>query len=314
MARKLVNTKEISHDEWLILRKKSIGGSDAGTVMGMNQYVSAITLYADKMGLSKAKETNEAMRLGNDLEEYVAQRFCEQTGKKVRRDNFMWMHDEYDFITANVDREVIGENAGLECKTMSSFANYDLEGGEVPAHYFCQCQHYMMVKGYDKMYLAILVFQKGVYILEIERDNDFIAEMLQAEVTFWTENIEKKQMPAPDGSEDSIETVKTLFPENLRDEIQLYKGDEKIKKYRELGDLIKNLEAQQDALKAELCYELGDAAVGVGESFACSWKTQQRTSVDTKRLKAEYPDVYEKVINVSKSRVFRTKELKKKEN
>ena len=313
MARKLVNTKEISHDEWLTLRKKSIGGSDAGAIMGMNQYVSAITLYADKMGLSKEKETNEAMRLGNDLEEYVAQRFCEQTGKKVRRDNFMWMHDDYDFITANVDREVIGENAGLECKTMSSFANYDLEGGEVPAHYFCQCQHYMMVKGYDKMYLAIMVFQKGVFVLDIERDDDFIADMLQAEVTFWTENIEKKQMPAPDGSEDSIETVKTLFPENLRDEVHLHRGDERIKKYRELGDLIKNLEAQQDALKAELCYELGDASVGMGDNFACSWKTQNNTRVDSKLLKSKYPEVYEDVVSVSRTRVFRTKELKKKE-
>lgn len=313
MARKLVNTKEISHDEWLTLRKKSIGGSDAGAIMGMNQYVSAITLYADKMGLSKEKETNEAMRLGNDLEEYVAQRFCEQTGKKVRRDNFMWQHDDYDFITANVDREVVGENAGLECKTMSSFASYDLEGGEVPAHYFCQCQHYMMVKGYDKMYLAIMVFQKGVYVLEVERNDEFIAEMLQAEVTFWTENIEKEQMPAPDGSEDSIETVKMLFPENLTGEVQLHRGDERIKKYRELGDLIKNLEAQQDALKAELCYELGDASEGVGNDFACSWKAQNNTRVDSKLLKSKYPEVYEDVLSVSSIRVFRTRELKKKE-
>ena len=71
MARKLINTKEISHEQWLILRKKSIGGSDAGALMDMNPYQSPVSLYADKKGLSKDKETNEAMRLGNDLEDYV---------------------------------------------------------------------------------------------------------------------------------------------------------------------------------------------------------------------------------------------------
>ena len=160
MAKKLINTKEISHEEWLTLRKKSIGGSDAGALVDMNPYQSPISLYADKMGLSKPKESNEAMRLGTDLEDYVARRWMEKTTKKVRQDNFMYRDDEFDFITANIDRDVVGENAGLECKTMSSFAKYDLEGGEVPAMYFAQCQHYMMVKGYDKMYLAILVLQK----------------------------------------------------------------------------------------------------------------------------------------------------------
>lgn len=313
MARKLVNVKEISHDEWLDLRKKSIGGSDAGAVMGMNQYVSAITLYADKMGLSKPKETNEAMRLGNDLEEYVAQRFCEMTGKKVRRDNFMWMHDEYDFITANVDREIVGENAGLECKTMSSFADYDLEGGECPAHYYCQCQHYMMVKGYDKMYLAILVFQKGVYILEVERNDEFIAEMLQSEITFWRENIEKKQMPAPDGSDNSIDTLNEIYPEGFEGTVQILSHDDdaKIKKFNELGDLIKKLQGQQDEIKAQICAELGPAAYGEGKEYACSWKNQSRASVSTKKLKELYPNIYAELVNVSEYRVFRTKKIKK---
>lgn len=311
MAKKLVNTKEISHDEWLTLRKKSIGGSDAGSVIGMNQYQSAVTLYADKMGLSKEKESNEAMRLGNDLEEYVSQRFCEETGKKVRRDNFMWQHDEYEFITANVDREIVGENAGLECKTMNSFAKYDLENKEIPAHYYCQCQHYMMVKGYDKMYLAILVFQRGVYVLEVERNEDFIKELLTAEIVFWEEHIQKEQMPAPDGSEDAMDTVAALYPYDNGGELVLDQADSKIGKYNELGALIKQLKAQQDELKAQMCAELGDAAIGIGEDFACSWKTQTRTSVSGSKLKAKYPDIYDELKETSEYRVFRTKKLKK---
>jgi predicted phage-related endonuclease len=96
--------------------------------------------------------------------------------------------------------------------------------------------------------------------------------------------------------------------------VNLWQADGKIKKFRELGELIKNLEKQQDELKAQLCFELGDAAVGVGEDYACSWKKQSKTTVDAKLLKSKYPAIYESVKKTSEYRVFRTKEIKKKEN
>lgn len=308
MARKLVNTKEISHDEWLTLRKKSIGGSDAGAIMGMNPWSSPITLYAEKAGLSKDRETTEAMRLGTDLEDYVARRWMEETGKKVRVDNFMYMHDEHDFLTANVDRDVVGENAGLECKTMTSFAKYDLEDGEIPAQYFCQCQHYMMVKGYDRMYLAILVLQRGIYCLTVERDEQFIKELLGEEICFWKDHVKKKEMPAPDGSDAAAETLAEIYPTG-HGALELPNSDADIKRYRELADVIKDFESEQDAIKQRLCARLGDSDTGIDKEFQCSWKNQSRTSVDSKKLKAEYPEVYAAVTKTSESRVFRTKKL-----
>lgn len=308
MARKLINTKDISHEEWLKIRKESVGGSDAAILMDMNPYRSAISLYADKKGLLKDKETTEAMRLGNDLEDYVAKRWQEKTGKKVRVDNFMYQHDEYDFITANVDRDVVGENAGLECKTMSTFAGYDLENGEVPAQYYVQCQHYMAVKGYERMYLAVLVFQRGIYCLTIKRNEDFIEELIAAEVKFWKENIEEDLMPAPDGSDDSMNTIEILYPQGS-DETYLPNADSDIKRFIELGDVIKGFEDERKKLKAKLCARLEDFAVGTDSEYACSWKNQSRTSVDSKKLKKEYPEIYEECTKTSEFRVFRTKKI-----
>lgn len=309
MARKLINTKEISHEQWLILRKKSIGGSDAGALMDMNPYQSPVSLYADKKGLSKDKETNEAMRLGNDLEDYVARRWMEKTGKKVRVDNFMYQHDDYDFITANIDRDVVGENAGLECKTMSGFAKYDLENGEVPAQYYAQCQHYMLVKGYDKMYLAILVFQRGIYCLEVERNEEFIKELLAAEIDFWTNYIEKDQMPPPDGSDASMEAIKQIYPSDINSQMQLPNADADIRRYLELGKAIKDIEEEKKKIQAQLCARLGDTGVGIDTEYACSWKTQAKTSVDSAKLKKEFPEVYEKCKKASEFRVFKAKKV-----
>ena len=92
MAVKIVKSSDLTREEWLAYRRTGIGGSDAAAVIGLNPYRSTIELYADKMGMMPEKEDNEAMRLGRDLEQYVADRFCEETGKKVRRNNFMWHH------------------------------------------------------------------------------------------------------------------------------------------------------------------------------------------------------------------------------
>lgn len=68
--------------------KKGIGGSDAGSICGLNPYSTAISVFQDKTQLqAEEKADNEAMRQGRDLEEYVARRFTEETGKKVRRAN-----------------------------------------------------------------------------------------------------------------------------------------------------------------------------------------------------------------------------------
>jgi hypothetical protein len=65
------------------------------------------------------------MRLGRDLEDYVAKRFCEATGKKVKRSGYMWRHPMYEFVTVNIDREVVGEEAFLECKTTMNYEKHD---------------------------------------------------------------------------------------------------------------------------------------------------------------------------------------------
>ena len=312
MPRKIVNTKKISHDEWVSLRKKSIGGSDAGALVGMNPWSSALTVYADKKGLSKEKETSEAMRLGTDLENYVAQRFCEQTGKKVINDLHMYADDEHDFITANIDRKVVGEKAGLECKVMGSFAGYDVAGGEYPAQYYAQVQHYMMVMGWDMMYLGILVLQRGFFLIEIPRDDSFIKDLREAEIRFWTHYVEKDIMPDPDGSEASLDTLKEIFPEAQKNtEIAIPGLDALIRDYKAYSELESEYKEKKSKVQAQICAKLGDNEVGVGNDYGCSWKSQSKTSIDTKRLKADMPQVYAKYAKTSDYRVFRTRNLTK---
>ena len=79
----------VSNTEWLRLRKSGIGGSDAGAICGVNPYSSAMKVFRDKTREEVEEQDSEAVRIGHDLEDYVAQRFTEATGLKVRKSNFM---------------------------------------------------------------------------------------------------------------------------------------------------------------------------------------------------------------------------------
>ncbi|MCI8548835.1 MAG: hypothetical protein HFJ38_08160 [Bacilli bacterium] len=142
-----ISTTGMDRKTWLKLRKSGLGGSDAGAVCGLNPYSSPANVYLDKISDEIKDKDNESMRQGRDLEEYVAKRFTEETGLKVRRSNKLYRSSEHPFMLADVDRLIVGENAGLECKTATAFQAEQWKDRKVPTHYLIQCLHYMAVTG-----------------------------------------------------------------------------------------------------------------------------------------------------------------------
>ena len=104
-----IPTAGMSREEWLKLRKTGIGGSDAGAICGLNPYSSRMKVFRDKTTDEAEEKDNEAIRIGNDLEQYVAGRFMEATGLKVRRSNYMYRSKGHPYMVADVDRLVVGE-------------------------------------------------------------------------------------------------------------------------------------------------------------------------------------------------------------
>ena len=139
MKMQTISTLRMSHKEWLKERKKSLGGSDMGAVLGLNKYRSPYTVWAEKTGRIGEEPENEAMRQGRDLEQYVASRFEEVSRMPVRRMNYLMRRNDCPHLHANIDRKVVGLNAGLECKTASalSLKRYegDLQNGLLEADY-----------------------------------------------------------------------------------------------------------------------------------------------------------------------------------
>ena len=143
-----------------------------------------MSVFYEKTSSGEEDYDNESMRQGRDLEEYVAQRFTEETGLKVRRSNAMYQSKENPFMLANVDRLISGENMGLECKTASAYNADKWTGDSVPAHYEIQCHHYMAVTGAKAWYLAVVILGREFKYKKIERDEELIQNLIAIEKEF----------------------------------------------------------------------------------------------------------------------------------
>ena len=177
--------KTENREEWKALRKKYIGGSDAAAIVGMNSFSSPFSVWAEKTGQVPEFEGNLRTEVGTYLEEFVAQKFEDETGKSVRRCNLSLVNDTYPWAIANVDRMIVGEDAGLEIKTTSALNLKAFKGGEYPDNYYAQCVHYLAVTGKAKWYLAVLIGNADFKIFEIERDEAEIKALMDAEKDFW---------------------------------------------------------------------------------------------------------------------------------
>lgn len=286
-----ISTVGMSRDEWLDHRRKSIGGSDAAAVVGLNQYASPYSLWADKRGLLSEKEDSEAMRIGRDLEDYVAQRFTEATGKRVRRENNIVINPSIPFAHANVDRLVIGEDAGLECKTTSVLNMKKFTGGEFPSNYYVQCVHYMMVTGAARWYLAVLVLGKAFYWFCIERNEDEIEALKTSEEAFW-QYVQTNTPPPVDGDPATSEAVSAVLvgsTPGVRCDLTAYAAD--MDDYFSIKAEMDALKARKDEIENRLKVYMDDAEAGECDRYFISYAEQSRRTFDVNRFAGDHPEL-----------------------
>lgn len=267
-----------------------------------------MSVFYEKTNSETEDYDNESMRQGRDLEEYVARRFMEETGLKVRRSNAMYQSEEYPFMLANVDRLISGENMGLECKTASAYSADKWTGDSVPAHYELQCHHYMMVTGAKAWYLAVVILGKEFKYKKIERDEELIQNLITIEKEFWENHVLTNTMPDPDGSAISDDVIRRYFPSALKKTIPLPSDlNEQLKRREEIVLLTKKLTQEQNQIEQQIKLYMGEYEMAFNEHYRVSWSNVDAVRIDSKRLKEERPDLYQNFAKSSQSRRFTVK-------
>lgn len=305
----ITKIKTANHDEWLQLRSKYIGGSDAAAVVGLNAFSSPYSLWAEKTGRIPGFAGNLATEVGTFLEEFVAQKFAQETGKRVRKCNLSFLNSQYPWAIANIDREIVGEDAGLEIKTTDSLNLKKFKDGEYPSNYYAQMVHYLAVTGKKRWYLAVLIGNKEFKWFTLERDDDEIAALMSAEEAFWA-HVKSDTPPAVDGTQATSGAITTIYAENDDSTCDLSAFETNLREYTALKKQIKDLEELAEEAANRIKEFMGESGKGECDGFKVSWKTQPRRTFDSKRFATKNPDIdLSEYYKTSNTRPFRVDEL-----
>lgn len=316
----------ISYDndqEWHDIRKKGIGGSDAGAVMGLNKYTSPLKLFRIKSGAYvDNQEDNVFIKKGKDLESLIFDTYVvldkELFEYTLMRPRHVFVNKQFPWLQANLDglaKPNLGEgkpetNIVIEIKWVSEWAESNWDGeeyGGIPASYYAQVQHYMTVTGARKAILYALFDRTWTvkkYIIPYNRS--FALRMLTETKQFY-ENMLSNTEPRLTATLD-----KDFMPEAVKEAPKTTEVsesmDEHISAYLSLKEDVKRLEKEMDEH-----YNAAVAGYVSGlrptELFKMDISVRKRTGFDTKRFAEEHPDVYESYKTVTE---YTTTAIKRK--
>lgn len=202
-----------SHEGWLENRKDGLGGSDSSAILGISPFKSNIDLWLEKTGQKEPDDisNDEKVKYGHEAENPLRTLFMlDHPEYELFHNEYMILQNTtYPFLQASLDGELTeittGRKGIYEGKTteiMNKQMLYEWKNG-IPNHYYTQCLHYLIVTGYEFVWLrAKLKFVWDSNYQEI-RDYYFTREdvlddmkyLLKKEEKFWNENISKGVRP-----------------------------------------------------------------------------------------------------------------------
>ena len=110
----------------------------------------------------------------------------------------------------------------------------------------------------------------------------------------------------PFGSDDCGKFLRKTYANSINETIILDEAlYESIKEYDEINNEINSLESRKKAIEHELQSNLKEYEIGFCKERKITWKSVTKTSIDTKRLREELPELVDGYLKTTTSRVFR---------
>ena len=285
-------------EAWLEVRRHGIGGSDVAAMMGLSPYRTPYETWAEKSGLIESPDISDkpSVMWGNILEPVIGDHYKSlHPDRTVKRLNAVCRSKERPWAQASLDYEVKDPDLGwgiLEIKTAGARSADQWDEG-VPLYYLTQVTHYMSVTGRPFADVAVLIGGNDYREYRVMRDEDDIRAVDEAVDAFW-KRVENGDAPDVGGSVTESQALFRQFGTGT-DHIEDYGADP--------DELTLYLIAKQQRDAAEELLKLRSnklkQLIGEEKGFECdsgrvTWSRGVRTSFDSKRLKEELPDIYER--------------------
>jgi len=282
----MIQQKCENEAEWLEARRAGLGASDAAALFDEG-YDSKLSLYVKKLGIGEDEPADQAMDWGHRLESKIAEWFAEVVAEErfvledLGRYTLCWS-ETVPSMFATMDRLIWRNNemvAVLEIKKVSAYLKDRWEKGP-PRHVWIQVQQQLAVSGLLVGYVAALFDGNEALWWKVERDDDFIAELVAQHEAFMG-RLARGEPPAPDGSEQSSKALKRMYPMQDPGLVidlpgEVFAWDAQLLNVKES---LKELEAKKDELENLIKASIGSAEIGVlADGTRYSWKAQTRAS------------------------------------
>ena len=292
---------------WLDQRKKGIGGSDVAAIMGLSPWRTPAEVWLEKTGRADPQDLSDRphVQRGVDLESYVGTKFKDaHRGFRTKRVNAICQSIERPWAQASLDYEVCegvpsnrfsGYEWGvLEIKTSRNDA--DWKDG-IPDYYLTQVMHYLSVTGRDYAWVAVQF--DSDYLWEyreyrIERDEEDIAAINAAVDTFWHEFVEADVMPVLVGTAGEAQGLTQMFATPTVDSFTTTDADtlQLVSDYQDASEREKRAKSDKQTASTLLMAKIGEHKSMFTDTAKVTWSRSEQERFDTKRFKADHPDLY----------------------
>lgn len=118
----------------------------------------------------------------------------------------------------------------------------------------------------------------------------------------------EKEVNLPFGSDECGKFLKETYKDTLNEVVVLDDGlYEKIEKYNSIVDNINKLEKEKKTIEHIIQSEMKEYETAFCKDRKITWKKVIKNSIDTKKLKIDYPEIIKNYTKTSTSRTFRMK-------
>ena len=231
------NIDQLPNEEYALIRKDGLGGSDSSILLGVNPYTTLKELIDEKCRTSLTEEEKAvgqeiAVRKGNDLEPLIIRKASAALKKQVLKPSDMYIHDKYPYLRMNFDGIVNDPEQYIPCEikvvtsrgekhytpikalyiegmgwneepshyeqSNNSIATKAIQYG-VPPYYYTQLQQEIMFAGAPYGYLAVLMEKSWrLVIFKIWRDDACINDIIIQGALVWEKiELRKQQQNNP---------------------------------------------------------------------------------------------------------------------
>jgi len=289
-------------------RRKRCYSTDVSAILGLNPWSNIADVWHEKVYGVKDGRTNQAMSMGNYLEDSILDWFQDSHGP-IRR-NIHRVYKGKTPLGTHCDAELKATGDPVEAKTSGLTGPLGPEWGaagtdQIPSYYWIQCHVHMICMGRDLCHVPCLLGNFGFRLYLVRRDDEVVQVIHDRVNAFW-DSVKSKVKPDVPPKLDVIHRINRRPSSVTVVDTQLFKDYERTK-----AEATAESKDHDDAKVALLtAVEDNESAHDPDGNFELTMSSYTRTSFDSKALRKDHPDLYAKYVNETECKRLNVRKVK----